>query len=79
MSSVEQTVLEIPLPPFIQEEEARLMLAVKLFELGRLSLGQGAQMAAMTKRSFVDALSRLGAPIANYPASDLIEEIAWQE
>jgi predicted HTH domain antitoxin len=77
MQSAEQTVLEIPLPSFIQKEEARLMLAVKLFEVGRLSLGQAAKVAAMTKRSFLDALSRLGVPVANYPASELAEEIAW--
>jgi len=77
MQNAEQTVLEIPLPPFIQKEEARLMLAVKLFETGRLSLGQAARVAAMTKRSFLDALALNGVPVTNYPASELAEEIAW--
>jgi predicted HTH domain antitoxin len=77
MQNAEQTVLEVPLPPFIEKEEARLMLAVKLFEMGRLSLGQAARVAAMTKRSFLDALARIGVPLTNYPASELAEEIAW--
>ena len=63
MQSAEQTVLEIPLPPFVQKEEARLVLDVKLFEMRRLSLGQAATVAAMTKRNFLDALARLGAPV----------------
>jgi predicted HTH domain antitoxin len=77
MQSAEQMVLEIPLPAFVQKEEARLMLAVKLFETGRLSMGQAAQVASMTKRSFLDILSSLGTPVVNYPASELAEEIAW--
>jgi predicted HTH domain antitoxin len=37
--------LQIELPPEVSEEEARLLLAIKLYELGRLSLGQSAKLA----------------------------------
>ena len=33
------------LPPFVSAVEGRLMMALKFFELGRLSLGQAAEEA----------------------------------
>ncbi len=34
--------------------EARLMLAVKLFEKGKLTLGQAAEIAGFSKRAFME-------------------------
>lgn len=65
------------LPPFVDAEEGRLMMAMKFFELGRLSLGQAAELAGYTKRGFVDVLGHYGIPVVNYRASDLAAEIAW--
>jgi hypothetical protein len=36
----------------VSEDEARLLLAIKLYELGRLSLGQSAKLAGYSKRAF---------------------------
>ena len=47
------TTATICLPDTISETEARLLLAVKLFEVGRLSCGQAAEMAGFSKRAFV--------------------------
>ncbi|WP_443216589.1 UPF0175 family protein [Scytonema sp. HK-05] len=44
------------LPPNISIEEAQLLLAVKLFETGKLSLGQAAKLAHYSKRTFIDLL-----------------------
>ena len=68
---------EPTLPPFVSDEDARLMLAMKLFETGRLSLGQAAQMAAYSKQGFMDVLGHHGSAVVNYPASDLAKETAW--
>ena len=65
------------LPPFVDAEEGRLMMAMKFFEVGRLSLGQAAELAGYTKRGFVDVLGHYGIPVVNYRASDLAAEIAW--
>ncbi|MCX6879716.1 MAG: UPF0175 family protein [Verrucomicrobia bacterium] len=65
------------MPAFVSAEEARLMLSIKLFEVGRLSLGQAAALAAYSKRGFIDVLARHGVPVVNYPAADLTDEIAW--
>lgn len=40
------------LPPFVSAVEGRLMMALKFFELGRLSLGQAAKVAGYSKRAF---------------------------
>jgi len=65
------------LPPFVSPVEGRLMMALKFFELGRLSLGQAAEVAGYSKRAFIDVLGQYGIPVADYPASELAKEIAW--
>lgn len=40
------------LPPFVSAVEGRLMMALKFFELGRLSLGQAAEVAGYSKRAY---------------------------
>lgn len=40
------------------EAEARLLLAVKLFELGRISTGRAAELAGMPQAAFLQALHR---------------------
>ena len=53
------------------------MMALKFFELGRLSLGQAAEVAGYSKRAFIDVLGQYDIPVADYPASELAKEIAW--
>jgi predicted HTH domain antitoxin len=65
------------LPPFVSAVEGRLMMALKFFELGRLSLGQAAEVAGYSKRAFMDVLGLYGIPVADYPASELSQELAW--
>lgn len=77
MALQQENILEVTLPPFFPREDARLMLAVKLFETGRLSFGQAAKVALLTKRGFLAALSQFGVPAANYPTSQLADELAW--
>ncbi len=67
--------VRIPLPPNVSGDEVRTSAAVKLFEVGRISLGQAAALAGNTVRAFVDVLARYGVPVINYPAEDLEQEI----
>ena len=67
--------LNVDLPPEIPVEEARLVLAAKLFELGRLSLGQAARMAGYSRPTFMELLGRMQIPVFNYPAEDLEREM----
>lgn len=68
--------LKIELPANISKDEAQLLLAVKLFETGKLSIGQAAKLAGYSKRTFIELLSKMGIPVINYPAEDLEREIS---
>ncbi|MDQ7051990.1 MAG: UPF0175 family protein [candidate division KSB1 bacterium] len=42
----------IQLPPEVQKDEAKLLLMIKLYETGKLSLGQAAKFSGYSKRAF---------------------------
>ena len=68
--------LTLDLPPEITAEEVALLLAVKLFETHRVSLGKAAQIAGYTKAAFMEVASRHGIPVFDYPAGDLERELS---
>ena len=51
-----------------------MTLASGLYEQGKLSLGQAAEVANMSKRTFAELLGNYKVSIFNYPASDLKNE-----
>lgn len=55
------------------EGEARLLLAAKLYELGRLSSGQAARLARMTRVAFLLELEKVGVSALNVTAAELEE------
>ena len=59
--------LTIELPFDVDPEETRLLLTMKLFEEGKVSLGKAAEMAGYTKRTYMELLGKRGIPIFNYP------------
>ncbi len=69
------TGVMLDLPPSVSADEARLAMSVRLFEKGRLSLGQAANLAGFSKRAFIDILGREGIPVINYPAEELHKEV----
>jgi len=66
--------LQVQLPPEIQAEEAKLLLAIKLYETERLSLGQSAKFAEYSKRAFMELLGKNGVAVFDYPAEELEQE-----
>ena len=69
--------LEVQLPPDISVEEARLLLMVKLFEAGKLTVGQAASLAGYSKSTFIELLGKLGIPIIDYPPEELQQELNY--
>jgi predicted HTH domain antitoxin len=67
--------LRVQLPPEVSVEEARLLLMAKLYETGKLSLGQASKLSGYSKRTFMELLGKLGVAVFDYPAEDLQEEI----
>ena len=67
--------IKISLPPTLSEDEARLLFAIKLFEVGKISLGQAAKLAGFSRRAFMEVLGRYKVPVFNYSPEELREEI----
>jgi predicted HTH domain antitoxin len=67
--------LKVNLPPGLSEDEAKLFLAIKLYEVSRVSLGQAAQLAGYSKRSFMEILGKYQVPIFAYSPEELREEL----
>jgi len=67
--------LLLQLPPEIGVEEAKFLLAIKLYETGRLSLGQSAKLSGYTKPTFMELLGKNGIAVFDYPAEDLEREM----
>lgn len=55
--------------------EARMLLAAKLYELGRLSSGEAAQFSGKSRVEFLFALGQLGVPMSNLRPEDLDQEL----
>lgn len=56
------------------ESEARKAMALKLFELGRLTSGQAAQMAGMTRVDLLLESPRYGSPSVTWDAEEMARE-----
>jgi predicted HTH domain antitoxin len=69
--------IELNLPDNIDidERDARMVLASMLYKKGKLSLGQAAQMAGLSKSTFMELLSDYDVDIINYPAEELDNDI----
>jgi predicted HTH domain antitoxin len=57
-------------------KEAKLLLAAKLFELGRLSSGKAAQLCDMGRVEFLLLMSRMGIPVADLDEDEMQREFA---
>ena len=57
-------------------EEARYLLALKLFEQGRISSGKAAKLAGMGRVEFLLAASRDGVPVVDMTEAEMAEEFA---
>jgi len=57
------------------ERELRFLLAVKMFELGRLSLGKAAQLCGMPKLRFMDEVGHLSVPVINLDDEQILDEL----
>jgi predicted HTH domain antitoxin len=68
--------LNIPDSLDVDNHDIAMMVATRLYEQGKLSLGQAAELAGLTKRTFAELLGSYNVSIFNYPASDLSKDVA---
>lgn len=79
-----QILLDIPatLPDAVQRtpqefaKEAKMAMALKLYELKRLSSGMAASLAGMGRVEFILELHRYGVPVIDLDAAELASDIA---
>ena len=61
--------------PQALEEELAFLLAVKLFEVRRLSLGKAAEFCRMGKLRFMFELGRMKVPVMNLGDDQIADEL----
>ncbi len=70
-------ILELELPNSIhfEESELKISLAAKLYERGKITLGQGAKMVGLSKRAFIEVLGIYGVSVFSTSIEDLENDI----
>jgi len=64
------------LSPEMFEQEARFALAVKLYEMGRLTSGQAARLAGVSRVAFLLDCRRYGAASVEWDQAEIDAEFA---
>lgn len=73
---MKKMTIEIPENIEIDEQDAKRFLAAKLYEVGKLSLGQAADLAGLSKIAFSEILKDYNVSLINYSPSDISRDAA---
>jgi predicted HTH domain antitoxin len=68
--------IKVPVVSETDQGDVAKFLAAKLYESGRLTLAQAADMIGMRTVEFADILSKYGVSLFNYPASDIKKDVS---
>lgn len=68
--------IKVPDSLDVKESEFLMILASKLYEDGKLSSGQAAELAGLTKRTFLELLNKFGVSVIHENYTDLQAELA---
>ena len=67
--------LNIPDSLYVNTRDIAMIVSTLLYEQGKLSLGQAAEVAGLSKRTFDELLGSCNVSIFNFPASDLARDV----
>ena len=75
--SQHMNTITINLPDNLQMSsfEVEMIIATKLFEDGKLSSGQAAEMVGLSKRAFIEVLGKYGVSVFGYDFEELEEDL----
>jgi predicted HTH domain antitoxin len=72
---VKTLTINIPDSLHLDTKEVSMLLASKLYEQGKLSSGQAAELAGYSKRTFIELLGKYEVSIFNYDEKELEKDI----
>ncbi|HEY9047032.1 MAG TPA: UPF0175 family protein [Ohtaekwangia sp.] len=67
--------VSIDLPENISETEIKIILAGELYEREKLTLGQAAELAGLTKRTFIEMMGKYGFSLFGDSVDDLMADV----
>ncbi|MDO5616685.1 MAG: UPF0175 family protein [Cruoricaptor ignavus] len=67
--------LNIPDNLGVDNFQLTMLLASKLYEQGKLSLGQAANVVGLSKKAFAELLGKYDVSIFNFPSSELSKDV----
>ncbi len=70
------TKVTVNLPSEIEADEAKLLLMIKLYEVGKLSLGQAAKYSGYSKATFMELLGKHNVPVFDSLPEELENEFS---
>jgi predicted HTH domain antitoxin len=68
--------VQIPDKIDLDPKDTIKFLSAKLYESGRLSLGQAAEIAGLSKIAFAEIIGDYNVALINYPVSDMLQDAA---
>lgn len=68
--------LHIPEDLDLKDHDVSMIIAAKLYEDGKLSSGQAAEIAGLSKRAFIELLGKYGVSVFSNSVSELHSDIA---
>ena len=67
--------IQIPDSLEMTDEEIKIFIAAKFFEVGKLSMGQAAEISGLSLSDFMDKLFEYNISVFNYSASELEKDV----
>lgn len=68
-------IIDVPNGYVFNENETKRFLAAKMYESGKLSLGQASELAGLSKMAFAEILSDFNISLINYNSSDVLRDV----
>ncbi len=67
--------LTLPKSVDVSDFELKMIIAAKLYELGKLSSGQAAEVAGLSKRAFIELLGKYNVSVFGYDENELEDDL----
>ena len=72
---MKKLTINLPSAMDMTSKEVVTALASQLYEMGKLSLGQAAELSGYSKRAFMELLADYGVSVFNFPTDELDNDV----